>query len=67
MGLAFEIFNYRYNNRLSTIISTEKTPQELVEIDEATGSRIAEMCGKNIYAIRRDPKRNYRLREVMAL
>ena len=67
VGLAFEIFNYRYNNRLPTIISTERTPQELVGIDEATGSRIAEMCDKNIYAIRRDPKRNYRLREVMAL
>ena len=67
IGLAFEIFNYRYNNGLPTIISTERTPQELVEIDEATGSRIAQMCGKHIYAIRRDPKRNYRLREVMDL
>lgn len=67
VGLAFEIINYRYINHLPTIISTEKTPQELVEIDEATGSRIIEMAGKNVYAIGKDPKRNYRLRGVVTV
>lgn len=67
VGLAFEIINYRYINHLPTIISTEKTPQELVEIDEATGSRIIEMAGKNVYAIAKDPKRNYRLRGVVTV
>lgn len=67
VGLAFEIINYRYINHLPMIISAEKMPQELVEIDEATGSRIVEMAGKNVYAISKDPKRNYRLRGVVAV
>lgn len=67
VSLAFEIINHRYINHLPTIISTEKTPQELVEIDEATGSRIIEMAGKNVYAIAKDPKRNYRLRGVVTV
>lgn len=65
VNLAFEIVNYRYINRLPTIISTEKTPPELVEIDEATGSRIIEMSEKNVYSIAKDTKRNYRLRGVV--
>ena len=67
IGLAFEIINYRYINHLPTIVSTEKTPQELVEIDEATGSRIIEMAGGNVFSISRDQKRNYRLRGVVTL
>lgn len=63
--LAFEIINYRDINHLSTIISTEKTAQELVEIDEATGSRIIKLSGDNVYSIGRDQKRNYRLRGVV--
>lgn len=65
VSLAFEIINYRYINHLPTIVSTEKTPQELVEIDEATGSRIIEMAEGNVYSVTRDPKRNYRLRGVV--
>ena len=64
IGLAFEIINYRYINHLPTIVSSEKTPQELVEIDEATGSRIIEMAGGNVFSIANDPRRNYRLRGV---
>lgn len=67
IGLAFEIINYRYINHLPTIISTEKTPQELVEIDEATGSRVIEMAGGNVFSIARDTKRNYRLRGVVSV
>lgn len=67
VGLAFEIINYRYINHLPTIVSTEKTPQELVEIDEATGSRIIEMAGEHVYSIARDAKRNYRLRGVVTV
>ena len=67
ISLAFEIINHRYINHLPTIISTEKTPQELVEIDEAIGSRIIEMASGNVYAIARDQRRNYRLRGVVAV
>jgi hypothetical protein len=46
-----------------TILSTEKSPGELVNIDEATGSRILELARENTYHIRPDRKKNFRLRE----
>ena len=43
VNLAFEILNYRYNDSEKlTIISTERTREELLDIDEATASRISE-------------------------
>lgn len=42
--IMFEIINYRYINRLATIISSELLSSELIEVDEALGSRIIEMC-----------------------
>ena len=45
VNLAFEIINARYtNSSLLTIISTELTIAELMDIDEAVGSRIYEKC-----------------------
>ncbi|MBS6366446.1 MAG: ATP-binding protein [Clostridiales bacterium] len=42
-SLAFEVLNSRYNDRnLLTIISTERSLDEILEIDEAVGSRIYE-------------------------
>lgn len=67
INLAFEIINYRYQNRLPTIISTERSPQELVRIDEATGSRIIELAGDHVYSIAKDPGKNYRMRGVVNL
>ena len=67
VSIAFEILNYRYVNRLVTIISTEKTPQDLVDIDEATGSRILEMAEEHTFSIKKDRKRNYRLRSAVAV
>lgn len=67
VGIAFEIINYRYINHLTTIVSTEKTPQELLEIDEATASRIIERAKSNTININRDADRNYRLRDVMMI
>lgn len=64
ISIAFEIINYRYINHLTTIVSTEKTPQELIEIDEATASRIIERAKGNTIQISRNPGRNYRLRGV---
>lgn len=65
-GLAFEIINYRYNNHLPTIISTEKTPQELWEIDPAFYGRIYERTGDdNVVSIARDMKRDYRMKSVV--
>ena len=59
--LAFEIINYRYINKLPTILSSEWTVRELTDIDEATGSRIAERSTGFCMAIGRDKARNHRL------
>ena len=67
VSIAFEIINYRYINHLPTILSTEKTPEELLAIDEATASRIIEKARGNILNISRTPERNYRLRDVVSL
>ena len=64
ISIAFEILNYRYINRLQTVISTELSPEELLDIDEAIGSRIIEMAGENLYSINTDPQKNYRLRSM---
>lgn len=40
INLAFEIINNRYLSGKRTIISTELSPEALLDIDEATGSRI---------------------------
>lgn len=67
VNLAFELLNYRCNNHLTTIISTEKTPEELLQIDEAVGGRILEFAEKYTYIIQRDIRKNYRLRGVVAV
>lgn len=67
ISLAFEIINYRYINDLPTIVSTEKIPEELMAIDEAIASRIAEKAGIHTFSINRDTKRNYRLRSVVEI
>lgn len=62
---AFEILNYRYNNAdLITIISSERTLAELIEIDEAIAGRIAERSKTNGYCInlKKDRSRNWRLK-----
>jgi len=43
-NIMFEIINYRYLKGLPVIISSEKTALQFLDYDEATGSRIIEMC-----------------------
>ena len=62
----YSILNYRYNNKLSTVISTEMLPQQLIELDEALAGRILEMCGDNVVAFE-GQKYNYRLKNVMGV
>ena len=59
-----EIINYRYSNNLQTIISSERTIDELLDIDEATFGRVIEKSGKYIINIQKDRKKNYRLRNI---
>lgn len=66
VNIAFEIINFRYNNPdLLTIVSSELSEDELIEIDEATFGRIFER-GKSI-SIAKDRKRNYRLRKAVTV
>lgn len=66
VNLAFEIINYRYNNPDKiTIISSECTTDDLVDIDEAVGGRIAERSRK--FNLKKDRTKNYRLRGATEL
>lgn len=65
INIAFDIINYRYlNSGLITIISCQQTFTELLKVDEAIASRIAEMCGKFSLSIGKDVQKNYRLRKA---
>jgi len=64
--LAFEIINFRYNNsKLTTLISSEFTINEVINFDEATGSRILERSGKYALAIGKDRTKNWRINSVI--
>jgi DNA replication protein DnaC len=39
-----DIVNYRYNNNKAMIITTELNKNRLLDVNEATGSRLIEMC-----------------------
>lgn len=60
INATFKIVNYRYNENLPTIISSELSIHEISEIDEALGSRIMEMCGDKAIYIKPDKFKNYR-------
>ena len=58
--IAFEIINARYNDsRLRTIISTEMTLEEILQVDEALGSRIYERSRGYVLTA---PNENFRLK-----
>ena len=69
--LAFEIINYRYNisrsdksKRYITIISCEYELSNIVEVDEALGSRIVEMTKpKYSLYIENDGNKNFRMKK----
>ena len=66
VNVAFEIINFRYNNpALLTIISSELSEDELIDIDEAIGGRIYERA--KAFTIGKDRSRNYRIRRAVTL
>lgn len=66
INVAFEIINYRYNNpALLTIISSELTEDELIDIDEAIGGRIYERA--KAFTIGKSRDRNYRIKKAVTL
>lgn len=60
INIMYEIVNYRYMNNMPIIISSEKTPDDLLVFDEAIGSRLIEMCRGNIIQLQ-GKELNYRL------
>ena len=60
--LFFEIINQRYIQQERTIISSEWTLEQILDFDEACGSRIAELCADYIISISPDRAKNFRLR-----
>ena len=66
INYAFEILNYRYNNpKLLTILSSELTEDELLDVDEAVGGRIYERA--RAFTVGRSRDKNYRLRKAVRL
>lgn len=66
INVAFEIINYRYNNpKLLTIISSELSEDELLDIDEAIGGRIYERAKSITIGKSRD--RNYRIKKAVTI
>ena len=59
-----EIINYRYTNNLKTIITSERTLENLLDIDEATFGRVFEKCGDYLIEISKDRDKNYRLKKL---
>lgn len=61
LRILYEITNERYKKNLNFIITSEKSLEELLDIDEAITSRIVEKAKGNIIDIRNED--NYRLKE----
>ncbi|MDB8804790.1 DnaA ATPase domain-containing protein [Romboutsia sp. 1001216sp1] len=60
VNIIFEIVNHRYFNNLPLIVSSEKSVEELIGIDEAIGSRLIEMS-KNYLVKISGKKLNFRI------
>lgn len=60
---AFAIINYRYMEKKPMLISSERSIDQMCDIDEALGSRINEMCKDFRIIVKGGRDLNYRLRE----
>lgn len=80
LNYAFQLINYRYNNNLVTIISSELLMNDLRRIDEAIAGRMKQKATKKIksedgqivtknYVIQigKDEKKNYRFKDEVIL
>lgn len=61
-----ELIDYRYANNLPTIITSEKYPDELMEIDTATLGRMFERCGDCWFEMPRGRENDYRMQRVLS-
>lgn len=61
LQIAYDIINYRISNNKATIITTELTREQLLELDEALGSRLIYMCGEYIVEFPHNMRNNFRI------
>ncbi|MEI3327949.1 MAG: ATP-binding protein [Thomasclavelia sp.] len=61
LEIAFDILNYRYNNKLTTLISSELLMNELNDIDAAIAGRIYQSAEGFLFQINKNEKNNFRL------
>ena len=61
----YKVINTRYLKGMPMIISTEKSIKEILEFDEAIGSRLIEQTKGNIIEFPRDFSNNYRLKNII--
>lgn len=59
----FNVINYRYMEKLPTLISSEYPIKKLVELDEGLGSRVNEMCREFRVELMGGAELNWRMRE----
>lgn len=62
INFAHELLNHRYMNRKKTIISSELFISDILEIDEAVGSRIYQLTKNNCIEVSYDKNKNQRLK-----
>ena len=62
INIAFEILNSRAIQKKITIISSESTLTDIIDIDEAIAGRIKQNCGNYCINIAPDRSKNYRLK-----
>lgn len=63
LSVAFELINARYNDiGKITIISSELSVGDIIDLDEALGSRIKHRCGVYNLTIAKGKEKNYRLK-----
>ena len=60
LEIAFDLINYRYNNKKATIISSEHRLSGIENLDRALHGRIIERCGSYCISIKEDDLKNYR-------
>lgn len=65
LSYIYRIINTRYLQEKPMIISTEKSVEEILDFDEAVGSRIVEMAGENVVVFDGNSD-NHRLRNLNA-
>jgi DNA replication protein DnaC len=61
----FELLNARYCKKLATIITSEMTIRDMLNIDQAIAGRIGEMSRGSLIQLEKDMRKNYRLQGLV--